>query len=175
MKQICLLAMLLIGSQLQAQKPDFNLFLATRDTIVTIYENAVGNTAIAEIIEESSKDEWNFISILGQSSLRFYTQIYTSSNEIIYGWINKTDCAVYVNPHGTNWILYQRPDIQSNSTAFNAKIIGECDPYLYVLDYIVEAYKGGYPVWIKVGFMYKGAYYEGWVNEFCTDINHTCH
>ena len=89
MKQICLLAMLLIGSQLQAQKPDFNLFLATRDTIVTIYENAVGNTAIAEIIEESSKDEWNFISILGQSSLRFYTQIYTSSNEIIYGWINK--------------------------------------------------------------------------------------
>lgn len=179
MKYINTLVFVLIAVRLQAQIPDFSLFLGIRDEKVKIFENAVGNKVVAEIIEESSTDDWNVIVIRGKSTLRFYadiyTDIYTKPDKVIRGWIDKTACAVYANPHGEYWHLYENPSIDSNSISFQASIIMEYGPFLYVMDYIIKAYRGCYPEWIKVGFMYRNVYYEGWINEFCTDINHSCH
>ena len=135
----------MIAIQLKAQIPDFSLFLGIRDEKVKIFNNAVGNIVVDEIIEDSSIDEWNVIVIRGKSHLRFYADIHTTSDKVIRGWIDKTACAVYVNPHGRNWYLYENPSINSNSISFDANIIREYDPFLYVMDYIVKAYRGCYP------------------------------
>lgn len=175
MKYIFTVIFVLIAFRVQAQVPDFSLFLGVRDEKVKIFENAIGNIVLDEIIEDSSKDEWNVIVVRGKSSLRFYVDIYTTSNKIIRGWIDKSACAVHPDPRGETWSLYEGPSIDSHSISFDANIIEDYSPILYVIDYIIKAYRGCYPEWIKVGFMYRNVYYEGWINEFCTDINYSCH
>ena len=181
MKYIYTTLLLFCGIYLQAQTPRFTLFLSTRNEYVNIYGGAAGNDIIEKVIENMAIDDSNTILVKGQSSLRFYVDIYPSitSNDVITGWINKTDCAAYVRIRSEQWLLYEEPSENACQIIFDAKKISDSDPHLYVIDYLVEPNSGPYPEypapeWYKVGFTYNGVYYEGWINEICTDINHSC-
>ena len=183
MKNIFTVLLLFCGISVQAQIPRFTLFLTTRNEYVNIYGSAVGNDIVERVIEDTANDDNITIMVKGQSSLRFYVDVYPSitstSNDVITGWINKTDCGAYVRIRREQWLLYDEPSENASQIIFDAKMIMDYSPYLYVMDFVVKQDSGPYPEfprpkWFKVGFVYNGVYYEGWSNEICTDINHAC-
>lgn len=153
-------------------KENIRAFLGSRDTHVNIYKNEIGHELVAQIIEDSSVDDWNVIIIKGKSSLRLKTEIYTPTGEVVHGWINKSDCAVYARTRGSEWRLYCNPNIDKPFAVFNSSDIINANPYLYIIDY--DEKSSPPQQWIKVAFIYDGKYYEGWTWETCSDINHGC-
>ncbi len=153
-------------------KENIRAFIGSRDTHVNIYKNEIGHELVAQIIEDSSVDDWNVIIIKGKSSLRLKAEIFTPSGEVIRGWISKADCAVYARIRGLNWCLYSNPNVSKPITVFNSTDIKNADPNLYIIDY--DEKSSPPQQWIKVAFTYDGKYYEGWTWEICSDINHGC-
>ena len=174
MKIACLYVLIctLFSASAPDNKDNVSAFLGSRDVYVNVYKNEIGYELIAQILEDTSVDDWNVLKIKGKSSLRFKVEIYTPRGENICGWINKADCAVYVRTRHTEWCLYNNPNIDKPIAIFNSMDIEKADPYLYIIDY--DEMSSPPQQWIKVAFTYEGKYYEGWTWETCSDINHGC-
>jgi hypothetical protein len=161
----------------QAQETNLSVFLGTRDKYINIYANPVGNRVVDSVIEDSSQDEYNVIIIKDQAALRFLVDLYTVDGDKVTGWIDKVHCAVYVGTYNKLWHLYVEPSVESKCTIFESEEIDLKTGSLTVIDYKYLSVPESNHVkrWVKIGFMYKDAYYEGWSDEICSDINHACH
>lgn len=160
---------------------------------VFIYKSPRSNKVIAELREDTLLENWNFVNIEKIRKKRYFVSVtdfnYPKSN-VIRGWINKEECAVYLNEAGVQvdspnhfdyYVLRffnkptdRKPTIVLTSEDFgvfniesyrvavtDVKVVDDCDSY--------------HPQWLRVLVkLQTGDTLELWTVDYCSDVFGSC-
>ena len=150
---------------------------------VPVYPNDTDTFSIAVVKENTEKENWHDVELLGQSKNRYKVRVIAiNENHVapIVGWVDKEQCGVWL------WGKYMKPDhwivslyhLPSNKYPFlkiSDKDIDGFGTYtdnkaVPVLNY--KLYKGHY--WIKTEIIREQKRTIGWTRDYCSNVYGSC-
>jgi hypothetical protein len=187
MKKIAIIFLLIIA-KCNALFSQENLVVFFTDAItngVLVYSSDTSNDSVAIINEDSEKENWHDVEILGQLNNRYRVRIIAINEnniEPIYGWVDKEQCGVwlhsrYIQPDLFVVSLYDYPGQSIPYMTLKSQNCYDFEKYsntnsgaVPVLDY--KLCDGKY--WIKTLVINDGRIYIGWTTNYCPNPYDSC-
>lgn len=150
---------------------------------VYVYESSISHKIIAEIQEDTLFENWHEVEILKIHRKRFFVlvkDLYYPKGTVIRGWINKEDCAVFLNGRYIKegmWIvrLYDKFADEEPSMVLTSNPDAMFDDVKSEKVMVTDVKIADSICWMRIRLEFKtGETKELWTTDFCPNIYDSC-
>ena len=159
---------------------------------VSIYKSPISNRVIAEIQDWADTISTCFHSVYidKKSRKRFYVSVYElfSGKEVVRGWVNKEDCAVYLNQvvvgdfddfHYFAIRFFNKPTDHEPAIMLTSNDMEHFNIKSHIVTVtdakVVDSYEYPYNIWLRVLVeLETGETLNLWTVDYCSDFYWSC-